>query len=454
LSEQANLCGVLPEPSDENGFRRLDGGRARFLLGTDVHIGEPETCEQRVAVTPDQIRLLADWLGRLGVTLDRLVIRDAGKNAGFGNALYMEAGAEIVEETDLAQIEPPHVVHALKEPTHYESTIPGPFIRIGALHTGDFKPESGLAEMLAKGNYSAIYDGSAVGGFAYLTPFPVRPAFRIPLRSSMSVYAGKLAGEDVGDQLASGERVVVSGGGVVGVSAVNVLLERHADQLKEILIIEKFQERCEQLRREYAQWPMVQIKQGVEIGREEIEGAVGVILTIYVQGSGETPKVVDLDRLAAMKEGGIVVDVAIDEGGGVDIGKPGSGPGGAATVENIRLEVERLPKRLFYHADNHMPRRRPREASIEHGATTLMYQAALLYLCARHDGPAGALAAILDQDYIEKPKNILEALMLDLKHGLAFANEDGVAVLYRHNLKRSDEIRRFLNQRGVKAVFA
>ncbi len=148
-----------------------------------------------------------------------------------------------------------------------------------------------------------------------------------------------------------------------------------------------------------------------------------------------------------------------DEGGGIRVSKddlidPSTGERPLVSVEDIRAEVESLPKRLTYHADNHMPRRRPREASVEHGKTALMYLAVLLYLCAAHDGPEGALRYILDQDYIEPPKTICDALVLDLKHGLAFLAEDRATVLYRQVLKKSEEIRKYLDDQGVDAVFA
>lgn len=451
--------GILPKPTVDNGFVPLDGREVRFLLGTDVHIGDPDTCEQRVAITPLQAGELKQWLNQLGVKLSLFVVKDAGARAGFSDNDYRAVGATIVAEPEIPTMEPGfHLVHALKEPTDYEADIPGPYLRIGALHSGDFRSDCGLAKVLVKAPHRAIFDGSAVGGFAYSGPFPNKPKFRIPLRSSMSVYAGWLAGEDVGNGLGDDEKVVVSGGGVVGTSAVNVLLEKHAAQLREVLIIEKFPERCAQLREQYRHHPQVMVKEGFEIEMDDIQDAKGLILTIFIQGSGSTPKVVDLPRLELMSEGGDVVDVAIDEGGGVHIPRedkidPTTGLPYQVTVEEIRETVESLPNKLRYHADNHMPRRRPREASIEHGKTALMYLGVLLYLCASETSVDGALDRILDQDYIEAPAHILQGLMLDLKHGLAFTHRGDSALLYRHVLKKSAEIRAHCLKHGMTAAF-
>ncbi len=59
----------------------------------------------------------------------------------------------------------------------------------------------------------------------------------------------------------------------------------------------------------------------------------------------------------------------------------------------------------------------------------------------------------MDHDYIVKPKNLADALILDLKHGLAFSNLHHTVALYRHVLKKSDEIQAFLDENEVHSVF-
>lgn len=449
---------ILPDRGETSGFAPLTDKRARLLLGTDYFIGAPTTHEQRVAITPDQAGQLKAWLAEHGVALELFVVADAGARAGFADSAYQAVGAQILTVAETAQMPAPDVVHALKEPTDYEAHIPGEYMRIGALHTGDFRPDCGLAKVLVESDCCSVFDGSAVGGFAYKFDAPVRPRFPIPLRSSMSVYAGWLAGEDVGTSLVANEKVVISGGGVVGTSAADVLLEKHAHQLAQILIIEKFPERCAALRAQYAAHPQVVVKQGFAIADEDLDGAQGLILTIFVQGSGATPKVTSVEQVARMKRGGHIVDVAIDEGGGIrtrldDQLDPQTGKRRLVSIEDTRAEVAALNHDLHYFADNHMPRRRPHEASIEHGKTALMYLATLLYLCAAHGGSQAALKHIMDHDYIVTPKTLADALILDLKHGLAFSNLHHTIALYRQVLKKSEEILAFLEEKGVHGVF-
>lgn len=460
MDQDKTYAGILPAPSVENGFCEVAGREVTFLLGTDVHIGEPETCEQRVAITPDQLGMLKNWLKELGVNSHFYVVAGAGNGAGFSDAKYSEAGATIIDEADLPGINhQPDLVHALKESTAYEAQIPGSFIRIGALHSGDFRPDTGLAEFVARGSFCGIFDGSAVGGFAYRLETDIRPKYPVPLRSSMSVYAGKLAGLDVSEHLDVDEKVVVSGGGIAGTSAVSVLLEeKNLSRIREILILEKSTHRCEALREFYAAFPKVRIKQCGLVEDEDLEGAKGFILTIFLQGSGATPKVADVSQLRLMRENSAIVDVAIDEGGGISIPKeeqidPVTGQRPLITADDVRAAIAKLGKNLAYTADNHMPRRQPKLASVEHGETALMYLAALLYLAAKEGGPQAAMKHIMDQDYIENPKNILHALVLDLKHGLAFSRQDNTMVLYRHVLKKSDHIAAYLREQGVTPVF-
>lgn len=449
---------ILPQASKDAGFPKLENKEVVFLLGTDYFIGAPTTHEQRVAITPEQAGMLRDWLASRGIALKLYVVQGAGERAGFPDGEYEAVGATILSVEETASMEPPHVVHALKEPTDYEADIPGEYMRIGALHSGDFKPECGWAKVLVKSDFCSIFDGSAVGGFAYKMDNPTRPKFPIPLRSSMSVYAGWLAGEDVGESLGQNEKVIISGGGVVGTSAADVLLEKHADQLDEVLIIEKFPERCAVLREMYKDYPQVKIQEGFAVSDEDIRGAQGLILTIFVQGSAATPKVTSVEQVTLMKEGGHIVDVAIDEGGGIATPRdneidPETGKRRILSIADVRAEVDKLGRNLHYFADNHMPRRRPHEASLEHGKTALVYLACMLYFCAAKGSSPEALKYFMDHDYIVTPKTLADGLILDLKHGLAFSNLHHTVALYRQVLKKSDDIQHFLEENGVHSVF-
>lgn len=447
---------LLPETGYENGFPKLKRTEVTFLLATDYYVGSPVIHEQRVAITPQQARALKDWLASLGINLNLFVVNGAGERADFSDREYASVGATMLDLEGIASMEPPHLVQTLKGPCAYETTIPGNFMRIGGLDA-DFGASSGLADLLLSSEFSALFDSSAVGGFAYTYNSDVKPRLQMPMRSSRSVYAGRLAGEDVGVSLGVNERVVVSGGGVVGTSAVDVLLEKHAHQLREILIIEKVPERCELLREMYAGHAQVCVKHGFDIQDEDLRGCQGLILTIFVLGNGITPKVTSIDQVVLMQDGAHIVDVAIDKGGGIasrfdNETDPATGKRRIASIEEIRTEVAKLNRTLNYFADTHMPRRRPREASIEHGKAALMYLACMLYFCAAKGGALQAAHYFMNHDYIVSPKTLADGLILDLKHGLAIANQHHTMALYCNILKYSDEIQSFLNDQGIHNV--
>ena len=116
MDDLVNYRVMLPKPNQANGFHEQNGTEVTFLLGTDIHIGEPDTCEQRVAITPGQTGALKSWLANLGIKLNLLVVKDAGTRARFPDADYVAEGAVIVKEQEIPSLSPPDVVHASRNP--------------------------------------------------------------------------------------------------------------------------------------------------------------------------------------------------------------------------------------------------------------------------------------------------------------------------------------------------
>ena len=194
-----------------HGWAKRD---VELVLGTDREIGGPHSPERRVGITPYNVAQLIQFFAELDVQLDVRVLQDAGAFAGWPDSDYIRAGARMIRREEIAfHGAPPDVVHALKEPSLYEADFPGTFLRIGALHGGDFRPESGLAQLLARRDV-ALFDGSATGSPG---------EFRIPIRGGMSIFAGKIAAEWVLKHLTDLDlrgRVVIVGGGKVGSACV------------------------------------------------------------------------------------------------------------------------------------------------------------------------------------------------------------------------------------------
>jgi alanine dehydrogenase len=442
----------LAEALGAAGVRALRRRNLTLVLGNDREIGRRlRSQERRVGITPPQVTGLQGLLAEIGVRLSVLVVENAGARAGYADADYVHAGAEIVTFAELSHESPPDVVHALKEPSAYESTIPGPFCRIGALHSGDFDRHAGFARLLAA-RPAAIFDGSNIGA---------SDDYRKPIRGSMSVFAGRVAAEWVLEHLASApgtSSVVVVGGGKVGTAAVMKLLRE--PRVETVTLFDRAEDpaRLRAIAAELGGEARVQVAglggtdDLVLLGK--LSGAAGLILAPALAG-GRAPKVITARALQEnMPEGGIVVDVSIDERGAIADEAVDADWASERLIEHF---THRLPG-LRYQAVPNMPRAYPKEASFEHGEAISPYLALLLFLCAREGGPLAAVQSLLQRPFTKSnpdpmqltdPVARCDALLQDLRNGLA-VHCDGIAPVLHPIIPPGDRdlMQRFLQQEG------
>ncbi len=419
----------------------LDGDKSvTFVLGTDRHLDEgTDRQEKRVGIIPAQVEALIEWLGGVGIVPCVFVVAGAGEGAGFSDSDYEKVGAKVVEESDLPNLPSvPAVVHSLKESFLYESSIPGPFTRIGALHTGQFDRGSGTHSLMLNHTFCGIFDGSCIGNYSY----KFFGGFPTPIKSSMSVFAGEIGADQVADHVSPGSKIVISAGGAAGASAAKRLLSKPNGSSYSIMIVEKKGEQCERLREFFKENLNVTIHQGENLGIEEVRDTNGLILAAYIPGM-MAPEVVELSTLEHMKTDGIIVDISCDEGVGI-MGFRDPNKLTTENFEDIRQACAKLS--IHYLADAHMPRVRPTEASECHGRAVLPYLAILLYLSARENGPEGATTFI----QASKPnhESLFNALVSDLKNGLAFSGPDPI-VIHQGIVKDTGKIKDILIGDGL-----
>ena len=411
---------------DHHPLRSPRKRRVELLLGNDREIGrETRSQERRVGITPDHVRELRAFFADLRLELSVLVMQGAGQRAGFADSDFVAAGAEILTEGELQYEErAPDVVHALKEPSRYESLIQGPFCRIGALHTGDFHAEGGLAGLLRKQNV-AIFDGSHIGA---------PDVFRIPIRGSMSIFAGEIAAEWVIDHLqyrrASGRAVVV-GAGNAGQAALRKMAADPA--VTEVYLLDSAEDpkRLEQIRAGLADVPKARVE-GIS-GTDHpallaaVDGAVAVVFAV-ARPREAAPKVVHVNSLKQrLADGAVVVDISIDEKGAIQDPEIRRTWSLEQIIEHLSHTFAGSRNRV-YRALANMPRAYPQPASRKHGETVLPYIATLLFLAARDGGAEGAIRHLVGRPvdgrspdpHKAEPARVLDALIQDLRNGMAF----------------------------------
>ncbi len=391
-----------------------------FFLGTDEHILR----ERRVALTPGHVERLRRDLEAAGLRPRIYVAAGAGARAeldgqAFADADYRDAGARVVTLEEAAELGRLDVVHALKEPTGYEGSLPGPLVRIGALHLAS-KP-AGLCAMLGHKNFAAILDGGTVGDCSYLK----HGGDRTPIVGSMSRFAGAVAGRKLVEGLhvagIGPGRVIVVGGGIAGLAAIRKI----GPKTRELVVIEPQQTAREHLERRLPGLGFDDFRVLPRLTGDLFSGAVGIVFA-HRSGARAAEKVCSFDDICRMRTGAAISDIAIDQGG--SIAHPGYREEDDAVAS--RKKYRRLLAGYHYYAETNMPREEPLEASEVHGDSSLPYVTALLALSALCGGPEAAVRRILEKEirHFRDPaevagRDLFDCVIQDLRNGLQLAIE-------------------------------
>lgn len=273
---------------------------------------ETKTEEHRVGLTPHAARELVRRGHRVCVQ------SGAGEGAGFTDATYVQAGAEIMPAADACYAAGELVVK-VKEPQPQELELLRPgqtlftYLHLAAL------PE--LTDALLE---------REIIGIGYETVSDA--AGQLPLLAPMSEIAGRMAtqaGATCLEKARGGSglllggvpgiesaRVLILGGGVVGSNAALIAMGMGA----QVAIVDRSLPRLRELDRQfgshlqtlYATDPTIE----AEVARADL--VVGAVLS----PGARAPRLVTRDMLAHMRPGSALVDVAIDQGGCFETSRP------------------------------------------------------------------------------------------------------------------------------------
>ncbi len=289
---------------------------AALTIGTVTEIKDNEN---RVGLTPEGVKeLVAD-----GHKV--LVQRHAGKGAGFHDHEFMDAGAEIRFDAE-SIAKDCDILVKVKEPIpaeyHLLELLNGKILYTYLHLSGVPKSltEKLLAENITAIAYETVED--ADGGLPLLKPMSEIAgvlAVQYGAEYLQKKYhgRGKTLGEISGVERA---HVLVIGAGIVGLASAKTAAGMGCQvtilDINEKVIVSAEREMAAYLG-EYLMGH-VEIKMSTEeILNEELAKADVLVGAVLVPGT-KAPRVVSAEQIHLMKDGAVVVDVAIDQGGCVE----------------------------------------------------------------------------------------------------------------------------------------
>jgi alanine dehydrogenase len=291
-----------------------------------------------------------------------IIEKSAGAGAGFEDAAYIEAGAEIVD-TAAEIFARADMVVKVKEPQPVErKQLREGQILFTYLHLAPDAPQTN--DLLASG----------VTAIAYETVTDRNGA--LPLLAPMSEVAGKLAPQ-VGSwtlQKANGGRgvllggvpgvapgrVVVIGGGVVGTHAARVAAGMGAD----VTVLDMSLPRMRYLDDAFS--GLFKTRYASKDNTAALIADADIVVGAVLIPGAAAPTLISRAQLSTMKPGSVLVDVAIDQGGCFETSK-------ATTHDDPIYEVDGI---MHYCVAN-MPGAVARTSTIALGNATMPFMMAL-----------------------------------------------------------------------------
>jgi alanine dehydrogenase len=285
---------------------------------------EIKTDEYRVALTPAGAR----ELGQRGH--DVIVETGAGEGSAFSDEAYESAGARI-GSVDAVWADA-DLLLKVKEPIRSEyGRLRESLVLFTYLHIAADEP---LTRALLESGITAV---------AYETV--EKDSGALPLLAPMSEIAGRLAAQagayflekPLGGRglllggvpgVAPG-RVVVIGGGIVGYNAAVIAMGLGAN----VTILERSIDRMRHLEEVLSGRVSLVMSSTLQI-EESVRDADVVIGAVLIPGA-VAPKLLTREMVAGMKDGSVLADVAIDQGGCAETSRPTTHSEPVYTVEGV-----------------------------------------------------------------------------------------------------------------------
>ncbi|PTI70748.1 alanine dehydrogenase [Staphylococcus succinus] len=352
--------------------------------------------ENRVSLSPSGVHALVEQ----GHTV--IVEKSAGFGSYFEDIDYIDAGAKIVNEpADVWNVD---MVMKVKEPLEEEfQFFKEGLILFTYLHLAN---ENKLTQ--------ALLDNKVIG-IAYETV--QLPGRSLPLLTPMSEVAGRMSAQIGAEFLqkykggmgillggvpgVSKGRVSIIGGGQAGTNAAKIALGLGAD----VTILDVNPKRLQELEDLFDGRVHTIMSNPLNI-EQCVKDSDLVIGAVLIPGA-KAPNLVTEDMIKKMRDGAVIVDIAIDQGGIFE------------TTDRISTHDDPIYKKhgVVHYAVANMPGAVPRTSTIALNNATLPYAQQLAgkgYLKALQDNPA-LLLGLNTIDGQLTNKGVAEALQLPYK---------------------------------------
>ena len=352
--------------------------------------------ENRVGLTPNGVSALVDSGHEVYVETN------AGIGSQFTDDDYQAAGATIVESA--AKVWDVELVIKVKEPQQEEYPyLTADLMLFTYLHLAN-EPE--LAKVLVNNKVTGIaYETVQLAddSLPLLTPMSEiagRMSTQIGAQYLQSFYGGKgiLLGGVPGVKKG---KVTIIGGGVSGTEAAKIAIGLRAD----VTILDLSPKRLKELSELFGNGVQTLMSSKVNIANS-VKDSDLVIGAVLIPGAA-TPKLVTEEMIKSMQPGGVVIDIAIDQGGLFE------------TTDRITThDAPTYTKHgIIHYAVANIPGAVPRTSTMALSNVTLPYVLALAnkgFKQACNDNPALAKGVNTTKGYVTY-KAVAEALDYDYK---------------------------------------
>jgi len=291
-----------------------------MLIGVPKEI---KNHEYRIGLTPAGAREL------IGHGHQVMVQREGGKSIGLTDEMYEKAGAQIVD-TAAEIFARADMIIKVKEPQPVECAM----LREGqVLYTYlHLAPDPEQTAALVKSGCTAIAYETVTdrkGGLPLLAPMS-EVAGRMSIQAGAHALEKAQGGSGVllgGVPGVTPAEVLVIGGGVVGINAARMAMGLNA----RVTILDRSLDRLKYLDELYGD-KITTIYSTLDAIEERLSYSDLVIGAVLIPGAA-APKLVSRAQLGLMKQGSVLVDVAIDQGGCFETSK-------ATTHQHPTYEVD------------------------------------------------------------------------------------------------------------------